>query len=376
MFDRLKTMLIKEAIRILRDPKMRFIILVIPAIQITLFGYAVNTDVKHIATAVYDLDNSALSRDLVARLERSGYFDIVQRVQRGDELRDLLDRGKVRAAVQINRGFQENIRAGRTATLPIIVDGTDPSTARIVVSYSVTIAERFSDQILTDYSLRRGGRTMGAKGIELESRAWFNANLESRNYYVPGVIASMVLITTMVLSSMAVVREKEIGTMEQIIVTPIQRWEFIVGKLVPFAIVGYINVTIVTCIALFWFKIPLRGSILLLIGSTALFLMSTLGFGLLISTISRTQQQAMMSSFMFTFPAMLLSGFAFPIENMPASIQFATYLNPLRYYLVIIRGIFLKGIGLGILWPQLAALALLGSVVLLFAVGRFRKSVG
>lgn len=376
MFDRLKTMLIKEAIQILRDPKMRFIILVIPAIQITLFGYAVNTDVKHIATAVYDLDNSALSRDLVARLERSGYFDIVQRVQRGDELRDLLDRGKVRAAVQINRGFQENIRAGRTATLPIIVDGTDPSTARIVVSYSVTIAERFSDQILTDYSLRRGGRTMGAKGIELESRAWFNANLESRNYYVPGVIASMVLITTMVLSSMAVVREKEIGTMEQIIVTPIQRWEFIVGKLVPFAIVGYINVTIVTCIALFWFKIPLRGSILLLIGSTALFLMSTLGFGLLISTISRTQQQAMMSSFMFTFPAMLLSGFAFPIENMPASIQFATYLNPLRYYLVIIRGIFLKGIGLGILWPQLAALALLGSVVLLFAVGRFRKSVG
>lgn len=376
MFDRLKTMLIKEAIQILRDPKMRFIILVIPAIQITLFGYAVNTDVKHIATAVYDLDNSALSRDLVARLERSGYFDIVQRVQRGDELRDLLDRGKVRAAVLINRGFQENIRAGRTATLPIIVDGTDPSTARIVVSYSVTIAERFSDQILTDYSLRRGGRTMGAKGIELESRAWFNANLESRNYYVPGVIASMVLITTMVLSSMAVVREKEIGTMEQIIVTPIQRWEFIVGKLVPFAIVGYINVTIVTCIALFWFKIPLRGSILLLIGSTALFLMSTLGFGLLISTISRTQQQAMMSSFMFTFPAMLLSGFAFPIENMPASIQYATYLNPLRYYLVIIRGIFLKGIGLGILWPQLAALALLGSVVLLFAVGRFRKSVG
>lgn len=164
--------------------------------------------------------------------------------------------------------------------------------------------------------------------------------------------------------------------MEQIIVTPIQRWEFIVGKLVPFAIVGYINVTIVTCIALFWFKIPLRGSILLLIGSTALFLMSTLGFGLLISTISRTQQQAMMSSFMFTFPAMLLSGFAFPIENMPASIQYATYLNPLRYYLIIVRGIFLKGIGLGILWPQLAALALLGSVVLLFAVGRFRKSVG
>lgn len=164
--------------------------------------------------------------------------------------------------------------------------------------------------------------------------------------------------------------------MEQIIVTPIQRWEFIVGKLVPFAIVGYINVAIVTCVALFWFHIPFRGSILLLIGATALFLMSTLGFGLFVSTLSRTQQQAMMSSFMFTFPAMLLSGFAFPIENMPQSIQYATYLNPLRYYLVIVRGIFLKGIGLDILWPQVAALALLGGTILVFAVGRFRKTVG
>lgn len=164
--------------------------------------------------------------------------------------------------------------------------------------------------------------------------------------------------------------------MEQIIVTPIHRWEFIVGKLVPFAIVGYINVTIVTAVALFWFRVPLRGSIALLVGATALFLMSTLGFGLFISTVSRTQQQAMMSSFMFTFPAMLLSGFAFPIENMPASIQYATYLNPLRYYLVIVRGIFLKGIGLEILWPQVATLALLGGTILVFAVGRFRKTIG
>ncbi len=376
MFERLKSMLIKEAIQILRDPKMRFIILVVPAVQITIFGYAVNTDVKHIATAVYDLDNSATSRDLVARLERSGYFDIVRRVGREDEIRDLLDRGTVRAAVQVNRGFEEAIRAGRTAPLQIIVDGTDPSTARIVVSYSVKIAERFSDQITTERLVRQGGRVMKLGAVELESRAWFNDNLESRNFYVPGVIASMVLITTMMLSSMAVVREKEIGTMEQIIVTPIRRWEFIVGKLVPFAVVGYINVTIVACVALFWFHIPLRGSIPLLVGATALFLMSTLGFGLFVSTVSRTQQQAMMSSFMFTFPAMLLSGFAFPIENMPRSIQYATYLNPLRYYLVIVRGIFLKGIGLDILWPQVTALALLGGTILVFAVSRFRKTVG
>jgi ABC-2 type transport system permease protein len=185
----------------------------------------------------------------------------------------------------------------------------------------------------------------------------------------------MVLITTMMLSSMAVVREKEIGTMEQIIVTPIRRWEFILGKTVPFVLIGYINVTIVIVIARFWFQIPFRGSLLLLFAATGLYLMSSLGFGLFISTISRTQQQAMMSSFMFTFPAMLLSGFAFPIENMPPVIQFATYANPLRYYLIIIRTIFLKGVGAAILWPQLLGLFILGSVILAFAVQRFRKTL-
>ncbi|RNC67224.1 MAG: ABC transporter permease [Desulfuromonadales bacterium] len=376
MFERLKTMLIKEAIQILRDPKMRFIILVIPAVQITLFGYAVNTDVKHIATAVYDQDNSRTSRDLVAALERSGYFDMVRRVEREGEVRTLLDRGTVSAVMQVNRGFEEAIRAGRTAPLQIIVDGTDPNTARIVLSYSVKIAERFSDRIVAERLVRAGGGLLPAGAVELESRAWFNDNLESRNYYVPGVMASMILIVTMMLSSMAVVREKEIGTMEQIVVTPIKRWEFIIGKMLPFAVIGYINMTIVGLVAVFWFDVPVRGSLLLLVAGTALYLMSTLGFGLFISTVSRTQQQAMMSSFMFTFPAMLLSGFAFPIENMPQSVQYATYLNPLRYYLIIVRGIFLKGVGVEILWPQLTALALLGSVVLTFAVQRFRKTVG
>ena len=211
--------------------------------------------------------------------------------------------------------------------------------------------------------------------VEMESRAWFNDNLESRNYYVPGVMAQMVLIVTMMLSSMSVVREKEIGTMEQIIVTPIRRWEFILGKTLPFAVIGYINVTIVTVLAYFWFEIPLRGNLVLLFAATGLFLLSTLGFGLLISTVSGTQQQAMMSSFMFTFPAMLLSGFAFPIDNMPVIVQYATYLNPLRYYLIIIRGIFLKGVGSDILWPELLGLFLLGGGILIFAVQRFRKTL-
>lgn len=375
MFERLKTMLIKEATQILRDPRMRFVIFAVPVVQIILFGYAVNTDVKNIATGLYDLDNSAASRELTESLVRSGYFTIVERIANERELRDAIDHGRIKAAIQINHGFEAALAGRRTAPLQVIVDGTDSNTARIVLSYAVRIAGRYNDRIMAERLVRSGGMTRQAAPVELESRAWFNENLESRNYYVPGVMAQMVLIVTMMLSSMAVVREKEIGTMEQVIVTPIKRWEFIVGKLVPFALIGYINVTIVTLVAVVWFDIPFRGSLLLLFAATGLYLLSTLGFGLLISTVSQTQQQAMMSSFMITFPAMLLSGFAFPIENMPRAVQYATYVNPLRYYLIIIRGIFLKGVGVAPLWPEMAALLVLGLAVLTFAVLRLRKTV-
>jgi ABC-2 type transport system permease protein len=375
MFTRLTAMLVKEFTQILRDAKMRAVIFLVPLVQIIVFGYAVNTDVKHIATAVYDLDNSVTSRELAMRLEQSGYFNIVARIGTVDEIRDLIDHGRVKAAVQINRGFAAEIDAGRTAPVQIIVDGSDPNTARIVLSHAVKIAGRYSDQLLIEREVRRRGASWRPPELELQSRAWFNENLESRNYYVPGVMAQLVMIVTMMLSAMSVVREKEIGTMEQIIVTPIRRWEFILGKTLPFALVGYLNVTMVTALAAFWFDIPIRGSLLLLGVATGVYLLSTLGFGLFISTVSRSQQQAMMSAFMFMFPAMLLSGFAFPIENMPESIQYLTWLNPLRHYLVIIRGIFLKGGGSAVLWPQIAVLAALGSAILAIAVYRFRKTV-
>jgi ABC-2 type transport system permease protein len=375
MFDRLKSMLIKEFIQILRDPKMRAVIFIVPLFQIIVFGYAVNTDVKHIATAVYDLDNSVPSRELAARLQQSGYFDIISRVDSVGAIRDLIDHGRVKAAVQINHGFAASIAGGRTAPVQIIVDGTDPNTARIVLSHAVKIAGRYSDQLLLDREIRRRGAAWQPPDIELQSRAWFNDNLESRNYYVPGVMAQLVMIVTMMLSAMSVVREKEVGTMEQIIVTPIRRWEFILGKTLPFALIGYLNVTMVTTLAAFWFDIPLRGSLLLLGAATGVYLLSTLGFGLFISTVSRSQQQAMLSATMFMFPAMLLSGFAFPVENMPESIQYLTWLNPLRHYLVIIRGIFLKGVGIEVLWLQIAVLAALGSSILGIAVYRFRKTV-
>ncbi|KAF0219188.1 MAG: antibiotic transport system permease [Geobacteraceae bacterium] len=375
MLERLKSMLIKEFIQALRDPRMRFILFIIPAFQTVVFGYAVNTDVRRVKTAIYDLDNSQESRELAAQFVKSGYFDITEYVSREDRVRELVDRGEVKAVLRMNRGLSELLRAGRPASLQIILDGTDSNTAGIVLNYAARIAARYSDQLQVARTSGSGDGLSRLGGVELSSRAWFNENLESRNYYVPAVIANIVLIITMLLSSMAVVREKEIGTIEQIIVTPIGKGEFILGKTIPFVLIGFIDVAIITAVAVFWFEVPIRGSIPLLFGGTALFLMSSLGFGLYISTVSRTQQQAMMSAFFFIFPAMLLSGFAFPIETMPEAAQWLTYLNPLRYYLVIIRGIFLKGVGFDILWPQLAALAVLGACILGFAVSRFKKTL-
>ncbi|RII25792.1 MAG: ABC transporter permease [Geobacter sp.] len=375
MFERLLCMLKKEFIQTLRDPRMRFILFVIPAVQTVIFGYAVNTDVRQIKTAIYDLDNSIESRDIAARLVRSGYFQVTEHISREGRVRELLDRGEVKAVFRMNRGMGETLRGGRTAPLQLILDGTDSNTAGIVLNYAMNIAARYNEQLQVLQITRQRGVSEPPEGVVLQSRAWYNENLESRNYYVPAVIALIVLIITMLLSSMAVVREKEIGTMEQMIVTPISRGEFILGKTIPFVLIGFIDVALVTVVAYFWFGVPLRGSLPLLFAATGLFLMSSLGFGLFLSTISRTQQQAMMSSFMFIFPAMLLSGFAFPIENMPEPVQWLTFLNPLRYYLVIIRSIFLKGVGLSILWPQLLGLFLLGIAILSFAVQRFKKTL-
>jgi ABC-2 type transport system permease protein len=368
-------MLIKEIIQALRDPRMRFILFVIPAFQTVIFGYAVNTDVKHIKTAIYDLDNSQESRDLTAQFVRSGYFDVSEYIHEDLRVRELVDRGEVKVVMRINRGLGATMRAGRPASLQIILDGTDSNTAGIVLNYASKIVGRYNELLLAAKQAKLGAVPVRLGGIELESRAWFNANLESSNFYVPAVIANIVFIITMLLSSMAVVREKEIGTMEQIIATPIKKSEFILGKTIPFVLIGFIDVAMITVVAYFWFDVPLRGNLLLLFGATALFLMSSLGFGLFISTISHTQQQAMMSAFFFVFPTMLLSGFAFPIENMPEAVQWLTLLNPLRYYLIIIRGVFLKGVGADILWPEMLGLFLIGASILLFAVQRFHKTV-
>jgi ABC-2 type transport system permease protein len=375
MFERIRHMLIKEFIQLFRDPRMKSVIFVVPAVQTIVFGYAATTDVRRIRTAIYDLDNSVESRALVDQFTSGQYFEVVTRVANDREAQSLLDHSTVQVVLRINHGFGADIDAGRTAPLQLLLDGTDSNTAGIILNYSGQITRQFSQNILTVRADRLVGTARQPGGVELASRAWFNDNLESRNFYVPGVIANIILIITLLLTSMAVVREKEIGTMEQVMVTPITPVEFILGKTLPFAVVAFVDVVLVTTVGVFWFDVPIRGNLFWLFFSTGLYLLSTLGVGLFISTISQTQQQAMMTTFFYIFPAILLSGFAFPIANMPKLIQYITYLNPLRYFLIILRGIFLKGVGLEILWPQILSLALLGLATLWLAVKRFHKTL-
>ena len=375
MWQRIRQMLIKEFIQVLRDPRIRTLTLVTPCVQVLLIGYAVTTDVKHVPTAVCDLDNTLESRELTARFVGSGYFDVLERTDRAGACSPWSIAATWASCSASTTASAKTSWPAAPRSVQMILDGTDSNTAAIVTGYANSIVGSYSQQILTERFDRRLGAVVRPGQVELRSRAWFNENLESRNYYVPGVIAIVVTLTTLILTSMAVVREKEIGTIEQIMVTPIRRFEFVLGKTVPFAIIAYVEVCLITVVGVFWFQVPVRGSLLLLFAATGLYLLTTLGMGLLISTVSQTQQQAMMSTFFFFFPAMMLSGFVFPIANMPQVVQWLTLLNPLRYFLVIIRGVFLKGIGPEILWPQMAALAVMGVTMLWFVSLRFHKTM-
>ena len=375
MFERIHRMLVKEFIQALRDPRMKFFLFAVPFLELLVFGYAVTTDVRDVPTAIYDLDNTPQSRELIARFVGSGCFRVVETIDTDARAQQLLDRSAVRAVLRINGGFAGDLLAGRTAHAQLLLDGTDSNTAGIVLGYSSRIAADYSRSVLIDRFVRLQGAAQFPTPVELRSRAWFNENLESRNFFVPGVIAVLITLITIMLTSMAIVREKEIGTMEQILVTPITPIQFILGKTIPFGLIGIVDLFIILIGGVFWFGVPIRGSLPLLLAATIVYLMTTLGIGLLISTVSRTQQQAMMTVFFFFFPAILLSGFIFPIANMPPLIQYVTYLDPLRYFLVIVRGIFLKGIGLSVLWPQVLALLIMGVFTLALATTRFRKTL-
>jgi ABC-2 type transport system permease protein len=375
MFERIQHMLIKEFIQVFRDPRMKLVIFGMPVLQLLVFSYAVNTDVRNISTAIYDLDHSVMSRELVARFVNSGYFQITTYVADDRQARDLMDHGRVQAILQLNPGFENDLLAGKTVPFQVIVDGTNSNTAAIILSYSARIVGQFSQELLVRRITRLRGAIPKPGQIQVQTRAWFNENLESRYFFIPGVIVILLTLITLQLTSMAVVREKELGTMEQIIVTPIRPHEFILGKTIPFILIAFVDVIGVMVVAKLWFGLPIRGSLVLFFLACGIFLLTTLAVGLLISTVSETQQQAMMTTFFFFMPAMMLSGFVFPIANMPKVIQYLTYLDPLRYFLVIVRGLFLKGVGFDVLWPQMAALLVIGVASMALARARFRKTL-
>jgi ABC-2 type transport system permease protein len=376
MLERIKSILIKEFLQTFRDPRMLVMIFISPVIQTLVFGYAANRDVKNVPTAIYDLDNTRESRDLVRKFLYSKYFTAAYYVYTDAEQDELINKGRVSAVLRLDRGFGRDLTGNRSAQVQLILDATDSNSASIILSYANTIIQDYTNEQLRDReTLYLKGRYL-YPGVDMRDRAWFNENLMSKDYYIPGVIALIITVMSLLLSSMAIVREKEIGTMEQLIVSPLRPIELILGKLTPFGIIAVAEVVLVTILGGWWFQIPMRGSLLLLLGCTVIYLLTSLGVGLFISTFSATQQEAMLATFLFFFPANLLSGFMYPIQNMPVSIQYVTYLNPLRYYLVILRGIFLKGIGIDVLYPQIIALLLMGLAVITFSALRFRRTLG
>jgi ABC-2 type transport system permease protein len=376
MLARLKQMLIKEFIQVFRDKRARFLLFVTPIIQMLIFGYAATFEVHHVATVVLDLDHSQESRDVISRFTSSPYFDVQHQLSDSRQIEDLIDRGKATVALQINPGFAENLRKGQTAPLQVIVDATNSNTALIASGYINQIAIGFAK----DYQQDRINRitpqlTERIPSVELEQRPWYNPDLRSRWFFVPGIVGTLTLVLVVQLTAFAVVREREIGTLEQIMVTPIRSGEFILGKTLPFFLIGLFDVSLIAVVGTLWFQVPFRGQVSVLFTGAILFLLCMLGVGLLISTVSATQQQAMVTAFFFLMPAVTFSGFAFPISTMPQWLQDFTYANPLRYFLIVLRGSYLKGVGMDILWPQMLAMAGLGVGLLATAVLRFRKAI-
>ncbi len=382
MWERIREIIKKEFVQTLREPRLRVLLIAPPILQLVIFGYAVNLDVENTRLAWIDGDRTMESRELRAAFEGSRYFHVTATPSHTNQVRSLIDQGKVLAVVHVLPGFARDIRRGDTASVQILLDGTDSNTAAIVSNYSAQVVAGYAAKVMADQQnskvLERSGPHSGPPSTALPSlsvrnRVWFNPELKSRDYFVPGIIVNIIALVTVMMTAMSIVREKEIGTMEQLMVTPIRPIELMLGKILPFAAVGIFEVALVTTAALVVFQTPLRGNVLDLVVCAMLFLMTTLGAGLYISTISRTQQQAMMSTFFFFMPALLLSGFAFPIRNMPVAVQFLTYLNPLRYFMQIVRGIFLKGIGVEYLWPQMLALLVFGIAILGMSALRFHK---
>ena len=365
---RVREMVKKEFRQLLRDVRTRAVIFAAPLVQLVIFGYAVNTDVRDTKTIVIDHDHTATSRQLLDVLQASGYFAIYERSDRSADLVRAMDGGKVLVGVEIPSGFSADLAVGK-ASLQIVIDGTHSNTATIALGYAQRIVQR--------YAMERAAAlgALPSGGIDLRVRSWYNPNLESRVYNVPGVIAVIVMMMCLLLTALAVVRERELGTLDQLMVSPLTPEELMLGKTLPVAVVGVVDLVLISLVARLWFHIPIRGSALVLFPAAVLYIVAGLAVGLLISTISHTQQEAFMSMFLFLQPAIILSGFFYPISSMPRVFRWLTMVNPVRHFLEVVRGVFLKAEGFTGLWLQYLVLAVMAAGVLRFAMVRFPKSM-
>lgn len=370
----------KEFRQLFRDKKMRFVVFMPPLVMMIIFGYSINMDVANVGMAVLDQDRTSVSRALVERFTASGYFVPKRYLSSPKEIDRMMDTGEAEFVLVVERGFAGRVKSGLTGSVQTIIDGTDSSRAAVIVAYVNQITQEFSQQYLLGrirtVMLNRGaGLPGGRESIGLQERFLFNPDLASRNFFLPGMLGLLLVLISTLLTAMSIVREREAGTIEQIVVSPLRPMEYIAGKTVPFMLVGFIDIILISAIIIFWFRVPFNGSFVFLLASGIVFIFTCSSVGLFISFVSRTQQQAMLSSFLFFMPAILLSGFIFPIYSMPEVIQLLTYLNPMRYYIAILRGVFLKGVGLVVLWKEIAALGLLGIALFYFSARRFTRGI-
>lgn len=383
----IKSIVKKEFSQIFRDARMRGIIFGSPIIMLMIFGYAVSTDVTDIALAVLDEDRTAASRSVIDKFTGSRYFKLYSYINSPKELTPLMDSGQTDAYIHIKKGLSRNLKSGKSSEIQVIVDGSDSNRAAVTSAYITQImndlfTKEYIKRIKTSirYRLSSGAADPNAmdvikirQAINIKERAFYNPSLSSRNFYLPAVIGLLISLITIMLTSMSIVKEKETGTYEQIIVSPIRPIEYIMGKTIPFAIVGIIDMCIVSLLAIIWFDVPFNGSFIFLLASGSFYILTTLSVGLFISTISNTQQQAMLSFFLFFVPAILFSGFVFPVSSMPEVMQVFAYMNPLLYFITIIRGVFLKGTGFLILWKELLVLAVIGSTLIFLSSKRISR---
>jgi drug efflux transport system permease protein len=372
MNTRLISIIRKEFLHILRDRRTLVVMLVMPVVELILLGYTATTDIRHLHTAVYDADHTVQSRQLIDAYRASDYFEISNYVQSESEMATLLDRGAIRSGIIIPAGYGDDLVKGATAQVAFLIDGSDPSVATTAFAASQSVGQALDTKIVQQ---RLGIDLTNLGGIEVRPRVWYNPDLRSANYMIPALIGLILQFVTILFTAQTIVREREQGTIEQLVVTPIKSWELIVGKLIPYVAIAFFDLSEVLIIGVLWFNVPMRGSVLLLAGEALLFLLTTLGLGLFISTSAKTQQEAFLLAMMINLPGIFLSGFFFPLEAMPPVFQAISYLIPLRYMLIILRSIVVKGVGLDAFGDQTLALAIFAVVIMTGASLRFRKSL-